>query len=421
VTGWDGWYRSNGEETKVPTSDDTIELATSAECRVTASANRPEPVEGRRPTLRTAVFFLFVPLPIVLNVAIVWASIRVGFATSFGFDFHAVWEAGRTVLHGHSPYPSATVAALRSENQFVYPPLAAFLFVPLAVLPFKLASLLFCAVLAACVPLTLWVLGVRDWRCYGVTFLSIPVIACLHLGAISLVLALATAILWRCRDNAVVAGLVVAFLIAVKIFLWPFAVWLLVHHRVRSAVLAGGIAAGATGAAWIALGFGGLREYPSLLGTLAHVVQWKSYSLGALALGAGLGSHAARVSEFLVGGLLIAAVALLARRGGSEWTTFVLSIAAAFALSPIVWQHYYVVLLPVLAVARPRLSALWFVPLLFWMTPGQTYGRMWQIVLGVAIFVLVIGFGAGARPIRIRELTARRWPALRPSTASSSG
>src|SRR5207244_3695866 len=122
-------------------------------------------------------------------------------------DFHAFWEGGRAVLHGHSPYPPATAASLQHENQFVYPPLAAFLFVPLAVLPFQVAAILFCAVLAGCAPLTLWLLGVRDWRCYGAAFLSIPVIACLHLGAISLVLALATAVLWRYRANVVVAGL----------------------------------------------------------------------------------------------------------------------------------------------------------------------------------------------------------------------
>ena len=84
------------------------------------------------------------------------------------------------------------------------------------------------------------------------------------------------------------------------------------QRRARSAALAVGVAAGTTAAAWLALGFAGLRQYPNLLGTLASVVQWKSYSIGALALGTGLGSSGARSAEVVVGGALIVLTLLLA-------------------------------------------------------------------------------------------------------------
>jgi hypothetical protein len=40
-------------------------------------------------------------------------------------------------------------------------------------------------------------------------------------------------------------------------------------------------------------------------------------------------------------------------------------LAAALAASPIVWVHYFLLLLIPLALLRPRLSLLWFVPFLF--------------------------------------------------------
>src|SRR5262249_5046609 len=42
-----------------------------------------------------------------------------------------------------------------------------------------------------------------------------------------------------------------------------------------------------------------------------------------------------------------------------------LAIAAALAASPIVWVHYFLLLLVPLALTQPRLSALWLVPLLY--------------------------------------------------------
>ena len=40
-------------------------------------------------------------------------------------------------------------------------------------------------------------------------------------------------------------------------------------------------------------------------------------------------------------------------------------LAAALAASPIVWVHYFLLLLVPLALIRPRLSLLWFVPFAF--------------------------------------------------------
>ena len=66
---------------------------------------------------------------------------------------------------------------------------------------------------------------------------------------------------------------------------------------------------------------------------------------------------------------LLAAVVVLARRG-DERRAFVVAVAAALACSPIVWLHYFALLLVVVAVAEPRLGLLWFVPLAMWGSDG---------------------------------------------------
>lgn len=64
--------------------------------------------------------------------------------TEFG-DFHVFWLAGKTLIEGGDIY--YTAPGLRS---FIYPPFAAILFIPFAVIPFKIACFLFFLVNLAC-------------------------------------------------------------------------------------------------------------------------------------------------------------------------------------------------------------------------------------------------------------------------------
>ena len=57
---------------------------------------------------------------------------------------------------------------------------------------------------------------------------------------------------------------------------------------------------------------------------------------------------------------VLAACVVLARRG-DEQRAFVLALAAAIAFSPIVWLHYFALLLVAVAIAQPRLAPIWFI------------------------------------------------------------
>ena len=69
-------------------------------------------------------------------------------------------------------------------------------------------------------------------------------------------------------------------------------------------------------------------------------------------------------------------------------------MAAALVLSPIVWLDYYAVAAIPLAVVRPRLSAIWFAPLVTWglLNAGIGAATVWgglRVLLAFALVILV--------------------------------
>ena len=73
------------------------------------------------------------------------------------------------------------------------------------------------------------------------------------------------------------------------------------------------------------------------------------------------------------------ACVVLARRG-DERRAFVLALTAAIAFSPIVWLHYFALLLVVVAIAQPRLAPIWFIgiPLQLVVDTGVYNGSTFQ-------------------------------------------
>lgn len=329
-------------------------------------------------------------LPAALLLILVVARYWVG--RHLGFDYRPLWEASRHLFQG-SPYPAPHAAALHDEQQFVYPPLAAVLAAPLALLPFGVAAALLAAIEVVATALTLRVLGVRDWRCYGVTFLWYPVIQNFLIGSITSLLALGLAVAWRYRDDRRVAGPVSALVIAAKVFLWPLLFWLAATRRWRTAALALAIAIAGVGVSWALFGFGGLTSYPRLLDELSRLEAWKSYSAVAVGLVFGLSTDQARAVAIAAGVAVLVSVVLVGyfrEDSDSDRRAFVLSIAAAFMFSPIVWTHYFALLVVPIAITRRRLAPLWFVPLAMWATPGQSNGHGWRVVVGLAVWSVVL-------------------------------
>jgi hypothetical protein len=281
-----------------------------------------------------------------------------------GNDLDVFLRAAGKVVHVASPYTYA------ADKTFAYPPFLAWLIAPLHPLSSSAAGFIWTVLSLAMVAAALWLLELRDWRCYALAFVFLFTRSSIDLGTIEPLLLLAVAAAWHWRDRVFPAAGAVGVAIVLKLFLWPLAVWLALTRRWRSAALSVGVALTLGAVSWAAIGFSGLGDYPGLLRRLANDESTSSYSVVALGVRAHLPLLAARVLAILVTlALLAAAVWVAGDRSRTlrerDIATLTLMLAAALAASPIVWVHYFLLLLIPLALLRPRLSLLWFVPFLF--------------------------------------------------------
>lgn len=337
----------------------------------------------------------FVWIPAIGLAYASWAEVK---ARDPLQDFGIFRKAALAVVHGHSPYVKPTAAAVAHFDKFVYPPVAALVFAPFAAFPADAARVLMAIAGLAAVLGGLRVLQVEDWRCYGLAVVSAPAINTLALGALTSFLLLATALAWRYRDNAVVAAVSTAFAAVLKLFLWPIGVWLLATRRWRAAVICAAICVVLVLGGWAVIGFAGFSSYPTLVRLLEQVEGPLSYS-GVALLGV-TGGVATAVSVAL-SLLAVVAIGLAARGADGDRRAFAVAIVASLVTTPLVWLHYLLLLFVPIALYRPRLSGLWFVPLLLWATPTtHSHGTTWRIVLALAIVAVVAvrTVGASARP-----------------------
>jgi alpha-1,2-mannosyltransferase len=343
---------------------------------------------GLQRALRTLVPIVFLGLvPVALALVFLFVIVP---PDSLGLDFRAsFWPAADAVLHGHTPYPPLDAAALADRSAFRYPPLVAVVLTPFALLPVGIATAIALLATVAALAAALWVLGVRDWRCYGVSLGSPAVLACLQTAALSAFLALAVALAWRLRHRGRATPVLLAAAIVAKVFLWPLLLWLLVVRGWRCAALTTAGAVGLVVAPW-ALGFPGARNYPHLLETMTRIEGRHAYTPRALALSLGAGPQLAEVVALALGLSALFAAIAVSLREQSDRRTLALTLLAALLLSPIVWAHYLVVLLPLMAIVSRRLSLIWFAPLGLWFA-GGTWDTPagWQIAIGLAVMTLI--------------------------------
>src|SRR6266536_2900708 len=97
---------------------------------------------------------------------------------------------------------------------------------------------------------------------------------------------------------------------------------------------------------------------------LLGVRDWRCYGAALLwaPVGFGVPTPWARGAGLVLGIAALAGVFIAARRSRSEAASFTLALAAALLLTPIVWLHYFALLLVPLAIFSPGLSVSWLLP-----------------------------------------------------------
>jgi alpha-1,2-mannosyltransferase len=345
----------------------------------------------------------------------------------------SVYRAGaQVVLHGIPLYRHSVYSGL----DFTYPPLAALVFVPFAVLPFRAAATVMCAVNLAVLGYvcrrSLVALGVPSGPgrgagvllATGLTFWLDPVRTSVYLGQVNLVLL--ALVLWDLprtpehRTQGVGVGIAAGLKLTPLVFI-PF---LLLTRRFRAAATATAVFAGtvAIGVAvlprdaadyWL----GGLFAHPtrvfadpssphnqSLPGLLARIQHVPSVSLGWLVL----------VGVLLACALLVAVAA--DRRGERLLAITVVGLSGA-AVSPYSWNHHWVWVVPLAVFLGHRVAV----------TPGRAERTGWLVatmaLVALAPWIVDIGDPpvghptmAGAQALLLENLYVLLWCALLAAT-----
>jgi uncharacterized membrane protein (UPF0136 family) len=330
---------------------------------------------------------LFAVAPVVFTLWMIKYSIDHG---SLALDFHhEFWPGAHRLLEGLGVYDRSWMN-LSGGVAFPYPALTAVGFVPFALMSRSAADGLITALDLSAILLALWVLRVRDWRLYGLALILWPVVQAWQSANLTLILALGMAWLWRRRDHPLAAGALVAVLISLKPFVWPLALWLLVTRRYRALAYASVCGLALNAVVWGIVGFSQIHAYTSLTSALNDIQDRRGYSIFSLVMHLGAGRGLAYAVGLTAVATLAAACLVVGRRGNAR-AALTLCVAECLLATPVLWTHYFALLIVPLALYRPRLDSVWLAMLLFYACPGDS-PKLWQMAFALLITAVIVAW-----------------------------
>ena len=351
----------------------------------------------RRRWLETALPVIAATAVLVSIGLSVWASSAAG---TLGYDYLSYDKAIRRFLMG-GPLYDVAFDAPGPFGLFFYPPTFVLLVLPLALLTPNAAVWVVTLAMVACFVAAVAILpvsGTIRWVTLLLGALSWPLVDAIKLGQVGPLLLLAFAVGWRWIDRPWPLGVATALGTAIKLQPVVLFGWALLTGR-RRAVVIGLVAFAVIAlASTILVGPSAWADETGLLVrlsqpvTAAHIV-----TAGRLAFEAGMGETVSWLLQ-LIDWAAIAAVVLYVLGRGSHEASYLAVVTASQAISPILWDHYaLMLLLPVAWLLQRRLWWAALIPLatslpLIEVTPRVFYP------LGYAITLVLIAWqGTAAR------------------------
>jgi len=288
---------------------------------------------------------------VAIVVTAVYLTIFIATAQyTLAFDYLAYDAAARRVVTGGGAYDLALTRP-GVFGLFFYPAPFLWLVLPLTVLPAHIAAAFWIVALIACFVVAILLLPVRDevrWLTMALAGVSWPLIFSVKVGQVAPILVLLFAIGWRWLDRIPVVGVVAAIGTLIKLQPALLFGWLFLERRWKD--IAVGLALTVTAAVLITpiVGLHAWSDFIQLMRGLDDpLVQPANYSPGTVAYFLGVGHAAASAIQWL-STLVVLGLVIGLQRWGTRESSFLLAVVATQVASPILWDHYALVLvLPV--------------------------------------------------------------------------
>jgi hypothetical protein len=285
-----------------------------------------------------------------ISIVVLGLGVSAILATSsetLGYDYQAYVRAAHRLLDGQPLYDPAVDLA-GGFAVYLYPPPFAVAMVPFAVLPDAVGQWLWIGLLVAAFVVGVAVLPVsRDirWLVLLLGGVDWPVLYGLKLGQVSALLFLGFALAWRWIDRPVGFGLSSALGAIVKLQPALLFGWAALTSRWRAVGIGFVVAAAAVVASTLVVGFGAWADYMLLLGRVSSPVTTPhNFTPGAIAFQLG-GPEAAATALQVSAMAATLLVVLVSIKFTTAEASLLTTIVASQLVSPLLWDHYAIVLL----------------------------------------------------------------------------
>ena len=287
------------------------------------------------------------PIAAIVTFAVVVGTILATAGASLGYDLAAYTGAADRLLAGRPLYdPDVDVAG--GFAIYLYPPPFALVAVPLAPLTSAAGPWPWVIALIACFVGGVAILPVRAevrWLILLLGGLSWPLAYSLKLGQVGPILFIVFAAGWRWLDRPAPLGLTIALGTLVKVQPALLFGWALLTRRWSAVAVGVATLVVAAFVATVVTGPGTWADYLALLRRVSGAVTTPhNFSPGAIAYQAGIPAEAATVVQWgsTLATLAIAAWAAIRTRDDVGYLS---AITASQLLSPLLWDHYAMLLL----------------------------------------------------------------------------
>ncbi len=213
------------------------------------------------------------------------------------------------------------------------------------------------------------------WTIVLLAALEWPFLYSIKLGQVGPLLFLLLAVAWRWRDRLWPVAIAIAVGTLVKVQPAILIVWAVVTGRWRLAGAAVGLLAAICAAGTVFTGIGAWTDYLALLRRISPAADAiNNCSVGAVLYQAGVPVEVANGVQWL-SALVVAAAVLLAWRYARPVAAFQVTVLASQLLTPLLWDHYAMLLLLPIAWLLQR-------------------GRYWAVLFSILGWVSLLGWTA---------------------------